>query len=326
METYIMKKVAFITGLTGMDGSHLAELLLKEGYEVHGFVRRTSQMNNNNIEHILDKIHIHYGDMTDTVSVFKAIKECNPTEIYNMAGMSQVWQSYKSPVTTMDINCMGLVRIIESVLNLGLDCKVYQATSSECFGKVMETPQTEKTPFYPRSPYGVSKSSAYQLARVYREAYGMKIYCGWLFNHCSPRRGKEFLERKVAMAVAAIANKKQDKIILGNLEAKRDWGYAVEYVEWIYRIMQHHTPDDFLIATGETHSVQEFVELAFSYVGIENWKDYVEFDPNLMRPAEVDLLLGDATKSKEILGFEPKVKFPELVKIMVQAELDKYNQ
>jgi GDPmannose 4,6-dehydratase len=288
-------------------------------------VRRTSQPLLKNIEHIQDKIIIHYGDMTDGSSIHKAIKAAQPDEIYNMAGMSQVWQSYKSPLTTMDINCMGLIRIIESVLSLELDCKIYQATSSECFGKVMETPQTEKTPFYPRSPYGVSKAAAYQIARVYRESYGMKIYCGWLFNHASPRRGEEFLERKVAKAVAAIVNGKQRKLILGNLDAKRDWGYAVEYCEWIWRIMQHHTPDDFLIATGETNSVKDFVRTAFEYVGIGDWESKVEYDKNLSRPAEVDLLLGDAEKSKNILGFEPKVKFKELVGIMVQAELDKYK-
>lgn len=319
------KKVAFITGISGMDGSHLAELLLSKDYEVHGFIRRTSQPLLKNIEAIQNKITIHYGDMTDGTSIHKAIKSCSPTEIYNFAGMSQVWQSYKSPLTTMDINCMGLIRIIESVLSLELDCKIYQATSSECFGKVMETPQTEKTPFYPRSPYGVSKAAAYYIARCYRESYGMKIYCGWLFNHCSPRRGEEFLERKVAKAVAAIVNKKQDKLILGNLDASRDWGYSVEYVEWIYNIMQHDNPDDFLIATGETHTVKDFVTEAFKYCGIEDWEKFVQYDKSLTRPAEVDLLLGDATKSKEILGFYPKVKFKELVGIMCQAELDKYK-
>jgi GDPmannose 4,6-dehydratase len=327
MEAYNMKnKTAFITGITGMDGSHLSELLLSKGYAIHGLVRRTSQPLFKNIEHIQDKIIIHYGDMTDSTSIHKAIKSAAPDEIYNFAGMSQVWQSYKSPLTTMDINCMGLIRIIESVLSLELDCKIYQATSSECFGKVMETPQTEKTPFYPRSPYGVSKSAAYQIARLYRESYNMKIYCGWLFNHCSPRRGEEFLERKVSKGVAAIVNGKQNKITLGNLDAKRDWGYAVEYVEWIYRIMQHHTPDDFLIATGETHSVEEFVKEAFACVGIENWEDYIETDESLKRPAEVDLLLGNPEKSRRILGFEPRIKFKELVKILVEHELSLFNR
>jgi GDPmannose 4,6-dehydratase len=317
---------ALITGITGMDGSHMAELLLEKGYDVCGIVRRTSQPLDKNISHILGKIKLYPADMTDGSSIHNAIEKCSPDEIYNFAGQSQVRWSYDVPTMTFDVNTMGLLRIIEATRSLKLDCKIYQATSSECFGKVMETPQTEKTPFYPRSPYGVSKAAAYYIARTYRESYGMKIYCGWLFNHCSPRRGVEFLERKVAMAVAAIVNNKQDKIILGNLEAKRDWGYAVEYVGWIYKIMQHAVADDFLIATGETHSVEEYVEAAFQYAGITNWKQYVSFDENLKRPAEVDLLLGDASKSKNVLGFSPKVKFKELVGIMVQAELDKYNK
>jgi GDPmannose 4,6-dehydratase len=316
---------ALITGINGMDGSHLAELLLSKGYKVYGITRRTSKPIHENIAHIKDKITLFHADMTDGGSLHLAIQSCMPDEIYNMAAMSQVKWSYEVPAMTMDVNCNGLLRIIESVRSLGIDCKIYQATSSECFGKVMEIPQTEKTPFYPRSPYGVSKAAAYYMARVYRESYGMKIYCGWLFNHCSPRRGEEFLERKVAMAVAAIVNKKQDKIILGNLDAKRDWGYAVEYCEWIYKIMQNDTPGDFLIATGETHSVKEFVQKAFEHVGILDWENYVEYDKSLTRPSEVDILLGDSTKSKEVLGFEPKVKFNELVKIMVDAELALYN-
>lgn len=320
------KKIAFITGCTGMDGSTIAELLLEKGYEVHGFMRRTSTPNYKNIETIKDKITIHFGDMTDSSSIYKAIKSCRPDEIYNMAAMSMVWQSFKSPVTTMDINCLGLVRIIEAVLSLELDCKIYQATSSECFGKVMEIPQTEKTPFYPRSIYGVSKSAAYHVARVYRESYNMKIYCGWLFNHCNSKRGEEFLEKKVVKAVAAIVNGKQDKLELGNLDAKRDWGYANEYCYWIWKIMQHPTPDDFLIATGETHSVREFVQLAFKHAGIENWEDYIIYNPAFLRPAEVDLLLGNPQKSKDVLGFSPKVKFDELVKIMLDHEMSLYNK
>lgn len=320
-----MCKIALITGINGQDGSYLAELLLGKGYQVHGTTRRTSQPIIDNIKHLGSQIILHPADMTDAGSVRRAIQNSQPNEIYNLAGMSQVRWSYDVPSMTMDVNCQGLLRIIESVRSLKLDCKIYQACSSEMFGKVKEVPQKETTSFYPRSPYGVSKAAAYYMARVYRESYGMKIYCGFLFNHESPRRGEEFLTRKVAKAVAAIKNGELDKIVLGNLDAKRDFGYAKEYVEWIWKIMQHPTPDDFVIATGETHSVQEFVELAFKHAGIENWRDYVEFDPNLMRPAEVDLLLGDATKSKEILGFEPKVKFKELVKIMVQAELDKYK-
>lgn len=316
---------ALITGINGQDGSYLAELLLSKGYEVHGITRRTSQPLHDNIRHLLPLISLHPGDMTDGGSIQNAIELVQPDEIYNLAGMSQVRWSYDVPSMTMDVNCLGLLRIIESVRSLKLDCKIYQACSSEMFGKVQEVPQTETTPFYPRSPYGVSKAAAYYMARVYRESYGMKIYCGFLFNHESERRGEEFLTRKVAKAVAAIKNGKQDKLILGNLDAKRDFGYAKEYVEWIWNIMQHDTPDDFVIATGETHSVKEFVQLAFARVGIDNWEDYVEYDKSLTRPAEVDLLIGDAAKSMSVLGFTPKVKFAELVNIMVDAEMKKYE-
>ncbi len=317
------KPIAFITGQTGQDASYLAELLLEKGYEVHGMIRRISQPNFSNIEHIKDKITLHVGDMTDATSIFRIIHDVKPDEIYNLAAMSQVRDSYDHPDVTQDINHNGFLRILEAVRTLGLSPKIYQACSSEMFGKVQETPQTETTKFYPRSPYGASKVSAYNTARIWREAYGMKIYCGILFNHESPRRGPAFLSRKVCIAVAEIAKGKRDKLVLGNLDAKRDWGYAKEYVEWIYRIMQHPIPDDFVIATGETHSVKEWVIEAFKYAGIEDWEKYVDYDKDLTRPAEVDLLLGDATKSKEVLGFEPKVKFKELVQIMVQAELDK---
>lgn len=321
-----MQKKALVTGCNGQDGSFLMESLIEKGYEVHGITRRTSQPLHENISHLLGKITLHPADMTDAGSIRRAIEKSNPDEIYNLAGMSQVRWSYDVPQMTMDVNCGGLLRIIEAVRHFNIDCKIYQACSSEMFGKVKEVPQTETTPFYPRSPYGVSKAAAYYMARVYRESYGMKIYCGFLFNHESERRGEEFLTRKVAKAVAAIKNGKQSHLVLGNLEAKRDFGYAAEYVEWIWRIMQHDTPDDFVIATGETHSVQEFVELAFAHAGIENWQDYIVFDDNLKRPAEVDLLIGNPEKSKRLLGFEAKVKFSELVKIMVDAELKKYEQ
>jgi len=314
---------AFITGISGQDGSYLTELLLSKGYEVHGMVRRISQPNLSNLETVINDVKLHTGDMTDATSIFRIINEVKPDEIYNLAAMSQVRDSYDHPDITQDINCNGLMRIMESVRALGLDSKIYQACSSEMFGKVQETPQTERTAFYPRSPYGASKVAAYNQARIWREAYGMKIYCGILFNHESPRRGPAFLSRKVCIAVAEIAKGKRDKLVLGNLEAKRDWGYAKEYVEWIYTIMQHPTPDDFVISTGETHSVKEWVELAFKHVGIENWEDYVDYDKDLTRPAEVDLLLGDSTKSKNVLGFTPKVKFKELVGIMMDAELAK---
>jgi len=311
---------AFITGITGQDGSYLAELLLSKEYEVHGMVRRISNPQYPNLSNVIDKVKLHVGDMLDTLSLVRLISEIQPDEIYNFAAMSQVRDSYDHPEVTQDINANGPLRIFEAVRLFSPQSKIYQACSSEMFGKVQETPQTETTKFYPRSPYGSSKVTAYNHAKIYREAYGLNIYCGILFNHESPRRGRAFLSRKVCIAVAEIKAGKREKLVLGNLDAKRDWGYAKEYCEWIWRIMQHPTPDDFVIATGETHSVKEFVALAFHYVGIENWEDYVEYDKSLTRPAEVDLLMGDATKSNNVLGFEPKIKFKELVKIMVDAE------
>lgn len=316
-----MKKV-FITGTNGQTASYLIEHLIAiGGYEIHGLIRRTSQPLMDNIKHLRDQITLHPGDMTDAGSIQNVIEKVMPDEIYNLAGMSQVRWSFDIPSMTMDVNCGGLLRIIESVRGLKLDCKIYQACSSEMFGKVQEVPQKETTPFYPRSPYGVSKAAAYYMARTYRESYGMKIYCGFLFNHESPRRGEEFLSRKVCKAVGEIVRGERTKLVLGNLDAKRDFGYAKEYAEWIWRIVQHDTPDDFVIATGETHSVKEFVELAFKYAGIDNWEDFVEYDKSLTRPAEVDLLIGDASKSAKVLGFSPKVKFNDLVKLMVEAEL-----
>lgn len=318
-----MKMKALITGATGQDGSYMAELLVSKGYEVHGLVRRVSQPNLTNLSVVIDKIKLHTGDMLDSASLFRIIDAVRPDEIYNFAGMSQVRDSYDHPDVTQDINAGGLLRIMEACRTLKLDAKIYQACSSEMFGKVQETPQTENTKFYPRSPYGASKVAAYNLAKVWREAYGMRVYCGILFNHESPRRGEAFLSRKVCKAVAEIAAGRRDKLTLGNLEAKRDWGYAREYVEWIYAIMQHGEADDFVIATGETHSVKEFVIAAFARAGIPHWEEFVEYDVELTRPAEVDLLCGDASKSREVLGFEPKVKFAELVEIMVDAEIAK---
>jgi GDPmannose 4,6-dehydratase len=318
-----MSNIALITGISGQDGSYLAELLLEKGYQVHGTIRRVSQPNLSNLENVINKITLHTADMTDASSLVRVIHIVKPTEIYNLAAMSQVRDSYDHPDVTQDINANGLLRILEAVRLLCPDTKVYQACSSEMFGKVQETPQNENTKFYPRSPYGSSKVTAYNHAKIYREAYGLKVYCGILFNHESPRRGEAFLSRKVCKAVAEIVKGKRDKLVLGNLDAKRDWGYAKEYVEWIYTIMQHDTPDDFVIATGETHSVKEWVIEAFKVAGIEDWEKYVDYDKSLTRPAEVDLLLGDATKSKQVLGFEAKVKFKELVKIMTEAELAK---
>lgn len=310
--------ITLITGITGQDGSYLAEFLLEKGYEVHGLVRRTSQDNYQNIRHFEDSVKFHYGDMTDSGSINNIIKKVKPDEIYNFAAMSQVRISYDLPVSTFDINTLGFLRILEAVRRSNPDIKLYQACSSEMFGKVQEVPQTELTPFYPRSPYGASKAAAFYLGRSYREGYGLKIYNGILFNHESPRRGDSFLSKKVVKAAVRIKQGKQDKLILGNLDSKRDWGYAKEYVEWIYKIVQGE-PDDYLICTGETHSVKEWVELTFSLLDMD-FRKYVEFDEDLKRPAEVDLLLGDYSKSKRILGFEPKVKFKQLVKIMIDHE------
>ena len=317
------KKCALITGIAGQDGSYLAELLLEKGYEVYGIIRRVSQPNLSNLTAVLDRVSLHTGDMLDGVSLFRIISEVKPDEIYNLAAMSQVRDSYDHPEVTQDINATGLLRLMEACRTLGLDPKIYQACSSEMFGRVAEIPQSETTGFNPRSPYGASKVTAFNHAKVWRQAYGTRVYCGILFNHESPRRGTAFLSRKVCIAAAEIAAGRCDKLKLGNLNAKRDWGYAKEYVEWIHAILQHPTPDDFVIATGETHSVREFVEVAFARAGINDWESHVEYDRDLTRPAEVDLLCGDASKSKRLLGFEAKVKFAELVNIMVDAEVAK---
>lgn len=320
------KKIALLTGISGQVGSYLADFLVEKNYEVHGIIRRTSNPMDRNIKHLEGKITLHHGDLTDGGSLHRIIQEVEPHEIYNLAAMSDVRRSFDMPLMTMDVNCGGLLRIIESVRQLGLDCKIYQASTSEMFGRVQETPQNEATIFYPLSPYAVSKVAAFGLARAYREDYGMKIYTGTLFNCESTRRGEEFVTKKICKAVAEIVNFKRQKLTLGNLEAKRDWGYAPEYVEWIWTIMQHHTPDEFVIATGETHSVREFLDEAFGYVGIKDWEKYVECDKSLLRPGEVDLLCGDATKSKNVLGFEPKIKFHELVNIMMQHELNQFKK
>lgn len=320
-----MKKIALLTGITGQVGSYLADLLLEKGYEVHGVVRRTSNPLDKNIKHLAGKIKVHYGDLTDGGSLHIIIQETKPHEIYNLAAMSDVRRSFDMPVLTMDINCGGLLRIIESVRQLNHECRIYHASTSEMFGRVQETPQKETTPFYPLSPYAVSKVAAFDMARAYREAYGMKIYTGILFNTESPRRGEEFLTKKVCKGVAEIVNGKIDKIVLGNLDAYRDFGYAVDYVEWIWRIIQHDEPGEFIIATGEMHSVREVVEEAFKFVGISEWEKYIGCDKSLLRPGEVDLLIGDSSKSQRVLGYSPKVKFKELIQIMMQHELNKFK-
>jgi GDPmannose 4,6-dehydratase len=318
-----MSKKALITGITGQDGSYLSEILLGEGYEVHGIVRRTSTQNYSNISHIMDRLVLHSGDMTDDVNVHNVISSIYPDEIYNLAAQSHVKVSFDMPVNTFDVNTLGLLRIVESVKNLGLDCKIYQASSSAQYGKVAEMPQSERTSFNPLNPYAISKVAAYHVAKNYRDSFGMKIYNGILFNHESERRSPEFFTRKVAIGVADIVNGKKDKITLGNLEAKRDLGYAPEYCKWIYKILQFPEPTDFVISTGETHSMKEFVKEAFAVVGIEDWEKYVDFDKSLVRPTETDVLVGDSSKAKALMDFEIKVKFKELVDIMVKHEINR---
>lgn len=318
-----MRKKALVTGITGQDGSYMAELLLSLGYEVHGMVRRLSTPNVSRIGDFMDKVTLHYADMADAGAINAVIKDVMPDEVYNFAAMSQVRVSYDVPAYTLDITGVGFARLLEAVRANCPETKIYQACSSEMFGKVQETPQKETTPFYPRSPYGVAKLATYYLAKAYREGYGMNVYTGILFNHESPRRGEEFLSKKVVKAAVRIKKGLQDRLVLGNLDAKRDWGYAKEYMEWVYAIMQGE-PDDYVIATGETHSVQEFVEEVFKQLDMD-WKEHVDFDDDLKRPAEVDLLQGDFSKSKKKLGFEPQTKFKDLIKIMVGAELSEYD-
>ena len=318
-----MTKTAFITGVTGQDGSFLAELLLSKGYEVHGLVRRLSSPNITNIKHIMNRIHLPDGDMTDQSSMITALKESEPDEVYNLAAQSFVQTSFRQPVLTADVNGLGVIRLLEAVKGVVPDARVYQASTSELFGLVRETPQNESTPFHPRSPYGVSKLFGYWACANYREAYGMHVSNGILFNHESERRGLEFLTRKVTNGVAMIAIGKADHIELGNLDAKRDWGYAPEYVDAMWRMFQQTKPDDYVIGTGEGHTVREFVQLAFREVGIEKWEKYVRTDPKHMRPAEVATLLADPSKAKKVMRWEAKTKLPDLVRIMVKADLER---
>ncbi len=309
---------ALISGVNGQDGSYLAELLLEKGYEVHGIIRRSSAGNTRRIDHILDKITLHYGDLSDVNNLVKILQEVEPEEIYNFAAMSQVRISYDIPAYTGQITGLGFAHLIEAVRLVCPNAKIYQASSSEMFGKVLEVPQRETTPFYPRSPYGCAKAYAFFLGRAYREGYGLKIYNGILFNHESPRRGEEFLSKKVVKAAVRIKKGLQDKLLLGNLEAKRDIGYAKDYVYWIWKMVQGE-PDDFVISTGETHSMEEFVDETFKYLGM-NWRDYVEIDDKLKRPAEVDYLQGDSSKAKEKLGYYVQTSFKELIKLMIEDE------
>lgn len=314
-----MKK-AFITGITGQDGSYLAELLLEKGYEVYGILRRSSSFNTGRIDHIFSDLHLEYGDLSDPSCLNKLMKKIKPDEIYNLGAQSHVKVSFDIPQYTAEISAVGTLRLLDAIRNAEIDCKFYQAGSSEMFGAVQEVPQTEKTPFYPRSPYGAAKVYAHYITINYREAYEMFNCNGILFNHESPRRGETFVTRKITKAIARIKQGKQKKLLLGNLEAKRDWGYAKDYVEAMWLMMQEDKPDDYVIATGETHSVKEFLEEAFDCAGLK-WEDYVEIDKRYYRPTEVEMLIGDASKAKEKLGWEPKVKFKELVKLMVEADL-----
>lgn len=319
-----MKK-ALITGITGQDGSYLAELLLEKGYEVYGLVRRLSTPNITRIDHIIDKINLVEGDLTDQSSLNSAMKQVGPDEVYNLAAQSFVGTSWNQPVLTGDVTGLGAVRILEGVKNFSEGAKVYQASSSEMFGKVNESPQSENTKFYPRSPYGCAKVYAYWICVNYRESYDMFISNGILFNHESPRRGLEFVTRKITDGVARIYHGRAKELRLGNLDAKRDWGYANDYVEAMWLMLQQKKPDDYVIATGESHSVKEFVERAFLEAGLD-WKDYVKVDQKFIRPAEVEFLVGDASKARHELGWKPKVKFKELIKIMVKADLERVGK
>ncbi len=326
-----MKK-ALITGITGQDGSYLAELLLARGYEVHGLIRRASTFNTGRLDHLYTDPHqqnvalkLHYGDLSDGSAISRLLARIAPSEIYNLAAQSHVRVSFDSPEYTTDITGTGTVRLLEAIRETGLQPRFYQASSSEMYGLVQEIPQTEKTPFYPRSPYACAKLYGHWITVNYRESYGLHASCGILFNHESPRRGETFVTRKITRAVAHIACGLQEKVYLGNLDAKRDWGYAKEYVEAMWLMLQQAEPDDYVIATGETHSVREFLEEAFRHAGLD-WQKHVEIDPRYFRPAEVDVLIGDASKARKKLGWAPKVKFHELVRLMVDEDLRRLKQ
>ena len=340
-----MSKVALLTGITGQDGSYLAELLLEKGYEVHGVIRRSSSFNTGRIDHIYNdpkfagsKFFLHYGDVTDTSNINRLLEKIEPNEIYNLAAQSHVKVSFEVPEYTAEVDAVGTLRFLDAIRETGIKAKFYQASTSELYGKVQEIPQTEKTPFYPRSPYGVAKLYGYWIIVNYREAYDLFACNGILFNHESPRRGETFVTRKITMAAAKIKLGLQDKLTLGNLNSKRDWGYAPEYVEGMWRMLQRDTPEDFVLATGETHEVRKFVDAAFNELGIElRWegegenekgiekatgKVLVSVDPKYYRPTEVDLLIGDASKAKQMLGWEAKTKFADLARLMAKADFE----
>ena len=322
-----MQKIALITGITGQDGSYLAELLLEKGYHVYGISRRASTFNTGRLEAIYSgpqdytrRLFLEYGDMSDASGLARLVTKIKPNEVYNLAAQSHVRVSFDSPEYTADVTGTGTVRLLEAIRQSGVNPRFYQASSSEMFGLVQEVPQKETTPFYPRSPYGAAKVYSHWITVNYRESYQMHASNGILFNHESPRRGETFVTRKITRAVAQIKAGLQDKLFLGNLDSKRDWGYAKEYVEAMWLMLQQDKPDDYVIATNETHSIREFLEIAFSRVGLD-WQKYVEIDPRYYRPAEVELLIGDASKAKRQLNWEPKVKFKELTELMVDADL-----
>ena len=344
-----MRKVALITGITGQDGSYLAELLLEKGYTVHGMIRRSSSFNTGRIDHlhndkkILDNsLFIHYGDLTDSSNLNRLLEKIQPDEIYNLGAQSHVKVSFEVPEYTAEVDAIGTLRFLDAIKNTGVKTRFYQASTSELFGKSQEIPQNENTPFYPRSPYGVAKLYSHWIIVNYREAYNIFAVSGILFNHESPRRGGTFVTRKITSAVSRIKLGFQDTLLLGNLDAKRDWGYAPEYVEGMWLMLQQDKPDDYVLATGETRTVREFVEHAFrelkifvewkghgkEEVGIDskNGKTIVKIDPKYFRPTEVDILLGDASKAKKVLGWEPKIKFNELVKIMIESDFKKVKK
>ena len=323
---------AFITGITGQDGSYLAEFLLGKGYEVHGLIRRESSSRSERIHHLCDnqdlinrRLFLHYGDLCDPMVLLRVINAVQPDEVYNLGAQSHVRVSFDAPDQTCNTAGIGVLRVLEAIMKSGGRPRFYQASSSEMFGKVAESPQSETTPFHPRSPYGVAKAFGYWMTVNYRESYGLHASNGILFTHESPRRGEAFVTRKITMAVARIRAGLQEKLLLGNLDARRDWGYAPEYVEAMWLMLQQDQPDDFVIATGETHSVREFVEIAFDHAGLD-WRKYVEVDPKFYRPAEVDILIGNADKARHVLGWAPRTRFNQLVTMMVDADLAQVGQ
>ena len=327
-----MSRKALITGITGQDGSYLAELLLDKGYEVHGIIRRSSSFNTQRIDHLYADPHqpdtrlfLHYGDLTDGTGLREILTRVQPDEVYNLGAQSHVRVSFNQPVYTVQTDAVGTIRLLEAVRDTGLDTKFYQASSSEMYGKVTEIPQTEGTPFHPRSPYGCAKVYSFWQTINYREAYGLFACNGILFNHESPMRGETFVTRKITRAATRIKEGLQDKLYLGNLDAKRDWGFAGDYVEAMWLMLQQNKPDDYVIATGQTRSIREFLDLAFEQVDLD-WHDYVEIDPRYLRPAEVDLLQGDSSKAQKLLGWKPKVSFEQLVAMMIESDWELARQ